>query len=57
VVLVLGNIPLMRMLNQDWYHTLMHTAPGQIVLAVCAAVIFITTAFVIRVTQPIEYRR
>lgn len=57
VVLVLSNIPLMRMLNQDWYHTLMHTAPGQIVLAVCAAVIFITTAFVIRVTQPIEYRR
>jgi hypothetical protein len=26
VVLVAGNIPLMRMLNKDWYHTLMHTA-------------------------------
>lgn len=57
VVLVVGNIPLMRFLNQDWYQTLMHTAPGQIVLAVCAAVIFITSAFVIRLTQPIEYRR
>lgn len=57
VVLVVGNIPLMRLLNQDWYQTLMHTAPGQIILAVCAAVIFMTMAFVIRLTQPIEYRR
>lgn len=56
-MLVVGNIPLMYFLNRDWYHTLMHTAPGQIVLAVCAAVIFISTAFVIRLTQPIEYRR
>ncbi len=47
----------MRLLNQDWYQTLMHTAPGQIILAVCAAVIFMTMAFVIRLTQPIEYRR
>jgi len=30
---------------------------GQLVLTVCAAVIFISTAAVIRLTQPIEYRR
>ena len=35
----------------------MHTAVGQIILAVCAAAIFISTAFVIRLTKPIEYRR
>lgn len=56
-ILVVGNIPLMYMLNKDWYHTLMHTPVGQGILAVCAAVLFVSTAFVIKLTQPIEYRR
>lgn len=56
-VLVIGNIPLMYFLNRDWFDTLMHTPMGQVILAVCAAVIFISTAFVIKLTQPIEYRR
>lgn len=56
-LIVVGNVPLMALLNRDWYGTLMHTAPGQLVLAVCAAVIFISTAFVIRLTKPIVYRR
>ncbi len=56
-LLVVGNIPLLYFLNKDWYHTLMHTAMGQIILAICATVIFVSTAFVIKLTQPIEYRR
>lgn len=56
-ILVLGNIPLLYFLNKDWYHTLMHTIMGQIVLSICATAIFISTAFVIKLTQPIEYRR
>lgn len=56
-MLVIGNIPLLYFLNKDWYHTLMHTLPGQLTLAVCFGVIFISTAFVIKLTQPIEYRR
>jgi len=56
-VLVIGNIPLLHFLNQDWYHTLMHTPLGQIILTICAAVMFVSTAFVIKLTQPIEYRR
>lgn len=56
-ILVFGNIPLLYFLNKDWYHTLMHTIMGQIVLAVCVTAIFISTAFVIKLTQPIEYRR
>ena len=56
-VLVVGNIPLLYVLNSDWFKTLMHTAMGQIILAVCAGVIFVSTAFVIKLTQPIEYRR
>lgn len=56
-ILLVGNIPLLYFLNQDWYHTLMHTMLGQVILTICAAAIFISTAFVIKLTQPIEYRR
>ncbi len=41
-ILVIGNIPVMYFLNKIWYNTLMHAAIGQIVLAVCAAAIFIS---------------
>jgi len=57
VILVIGNIPLLYFLNKDWYQTLMHSALGQIILSICAMAIFISTAFVIKLTQPIEYRR
>lgn len=56
-ILVLGNIPLLYFLNQEWYDILMHTPMGQIILAVCAAVLSISTAAVIKLTQPIEYKR
>ncbi len=56
-ILVIGNIPLLYFLNKDWYHTLMHTAVGQLVLAVCFTAVFVSSAFVIKLTQPIEYRR
>lgn len=56
-ILVVGNIPLLYFLNKAWYHTLMHTAVGQLILAVCFTAVFISSAFVIRLTQPIEYRR
>lgn len=56
-IMVIGNIPMMYFLNKSWYNTLMHTAVGQIVLAICAVAIFISTAFVIKLTKPIEYRR
>ena len=57
VVFVIGNIPLMYLLNQDWYDVLMHTALGQCILAVTAAAIFISAGFVVKLTRPIEYRR
>ena len=55
--LVVLNIPLLKFINADWYAALMHTVPGQIVLAICAAAIFVSFAFVVKLTQPIEYRR
>jgi Flp pilus assembly protein TadB len=56
-ILLIGNIPLMYFLNKGWFETLMYTPLGQVILSVCAAVLFVTTAFVIRLTRPIEYRR
>lgn len=56
-VLMLANIPLLYFLNKDWYATLMHSVPGQLVLAVCFVIMFVSMAFVIKLTQPIEYRR
>lgn len=57
VIFVVGNIPLMYLLNKDWYHVLMHTLLGQAILAITAAVIFISAGFVVKLTRPIEYRR
>ena len=56
-ILFFENIPLLYFLNQEWYDILMHTPMGQIILAVCAAVLFVSTAAVIKLTQPIEYKR
>lgn len=56
LVLVVGNIPLLYFLNKDWYHTLMHTVVGQIMLSIAGIIIFVSTAHVIRLTKPIEYR-
>ena len=57
VIFVIGNIPLMYLLNKDWYNVLMHTPLGQIILSVTAAVIFVSAGFVVKLTRPIEYRR
>ena len=56
-ILVIGNIPLLYWINADWYDVLMHTLMGQIILALIAAILFVSTAAVIKLTQPIEYRR
>ena len=56
-LLVIGNIPLLYMLNKAWYNSLMDTIPGQIILAVSAVGIFVATAIVIKLTKPIEYKR
>lgn len=44
-------------LNKDWFHILMHTMGGQIILAVDAVVFFVSLFRVIRLTRPVEYRR
>lgn len=56
-VLLLGNIPLIYFLNKSWFHTLVFTTPGKFILAVCAVALFVSTAAVVRLTRPIEYKR
>ena len=57
VCLVVGNIPLLYMLNESWYEALMFSVPGKIVLAICGVVILITALFMMKYTQPIEYKK
>ena len=57
VALVVGNIPLLYLLNREWFNTLMFQTPGKIVLGICGAVILITALFMQKFTKPITYRR
>ncbi len=57
VALLLGSIPLLYFLNVEWYHTLMYTEFGKVLLAVCGAVVFASVAAVAKHTRPIEYKR
>lgn len=56
-LLLVGNIPLIYVLNKSWFHTLIHSTPGKLILAICALSIFVSTAAVIKLTRPIEYKR
>ena len=57
VCLVVGNIPLLYMLNTAWFDALMFSIPGKIVLAICGVVILITAMFMMKYTKPIEYKK
>lgn len=57
VALVIGNIPLLYMLNKEWHNTLMNIIPGKIVLSISGAVILFTSLLMMKYTKPIEYRR
>ena len=57
VALVVGNIPLLYVLNKDWFHTLLFTTAGKIVLGICGIVILITALFMMKYTKPVEYKR
>ena len=57
VALVIGNIPLLYLLNKDWFHTLLYTTGGKAVCGVCGIVILITAMLMMKFTKPIEYKR
>ena len=51
--LVLCNIPLLYVLNQNWFETLIFTLPGKITLAICAAVILFSFTRIMQLSKPI----
>lgn len=55
--MVVANIPLLYVLNRDWYAALMYTTLGKIVMAVCAGAILITALLMFKFTKPIEYKK
>lgn len=57
VALVIGNIPLLYLLNKEWFHTLLFSTPGKLVCGICGVVIFVTALFMKKFTKPIEYKR
>ena len=57
VGMVLVNIPMLYLINRDWYAALMHTTPGKLVLAVCGAVILVTGICLLKFVRPVTYRK
>ena len=57
VGMVFANIPMLYLINRDWYAALMDTVPGKIVLAICGAVILITGICMMKFTKPVAYRK
>ncbi len=55
--MVVGNIPLLYLINKDWYAALMYTTLGKIVLAICGLTIIITAILMFKYTKQVEYRR
>lgn len=55
--MVVGNIPLLFFLNNDWFNALMFTTLGKLVLAICGLVIIVTAVLMLRFTKQIEYRK
>ena len=57
VALVVGNVPLLYLLNKDWFNTLLYSTPGKAVCGICGLVILITAVFMKKFTKPVEYKR
>lgn len=54
--LVLGNIPLLYVLNHSWFETLMFSTPGKITLAICCGIVLFSYARIMQLSRPIEYK-
>lgn len=57
VAMVIGSIPLLYVLNKDWFEVLIYSTIGKATLGISAIVVLVTTFFMMKFTKPIEYRR
>ena len=53
--LVMGNIPLLYVLNYSWFETLIYTTLGKITLAICSAIVLFSFTRIMQLSRPIEY--
>lgn len=56
VAMVVGSIPLLKIVNTEWFDTLMFTIPGKITLGVVGVVLVLTFLRFLKHTEPIEYK-
>lgn len=56
IFLVIFNVPLLYILNRDWFHALVYSTPGKIAMALCAGIILFSLARIIKLSEPVEYR-
>ena len=54
--LVVINVPLLYLINREWFMTLLYTTQGKIALAICAALILFSFMRIMKLSQPIEYK-
>ena len=55
--MVIGTVPLLYMLNNDWYYTLMYTEVGKITQGVVGMICVVTWFMMKRYTRPVEYEK
>ncbi len=55
VIMTLANIPILRLINKEWFDVLFTTIQGKIVMALVAGTILVTGLFLLKFTRPIEY--
>ena len=53
--LVMGNIPLLYVLNYSWFETLIYSTPGKITLAICSAIVLFSFTRIMQLSKPSEY--
>lgn len=56
VAMVVSSIPLLYVLNKDWYQSLMYTTAGKATLGLVALVIVFTYTRMLKYTEPVEYK-
>ena len=54
--LVAINVPLLYVINHDWFNTLVYTLQGKVTLAVCAAIVLFSFVRIMKLSAPIEYK-
>jgi Flp pilus assembly protein TadB len=54
--LVMGNIPLLYVLNHAWFETLLFSTPGKITLAICSGIVLFSFTRIMQLSKPVEYK-